>query len=229
MPVLPETIQVEVYQLFVWIREISPTIWRRLLVRSDCTLYDLHYILQLAFGWADSHLHQFKIYGKPYGIYQEGGISFQDNPREVHLADFRWRINERFLYQYDLGVNWEHEIRFEKKLTLQPKTLYPICISGSRKSPPESCHGPWHYQELCQHFSFYHLESRLTELLYEVSDNLEKNDITKGRSIVEANLDEARKLQWWIKQRQDKFDRKGLNLRLKQYGAGNREWLRGLS
>lgn len=114
----PEPPHVEVYQIYVWIKEISPSIWRRLLVRSDCTIYDLHYALQLAFGWSDSHLHQFTIYGKPYGIYKDGGVSFSNNPKQVRLADLHWRINERFLYQYELGANWEHEIRFEKRLEL---------------------------------------------------------------------------------------------------------------
>lgn len=39
---------VEIYQLRVWIRKISPQIWRRLLVRSDCTIAELHTILQEA-------------------------------------------------------------------------------------------------------------------------------------------------------------------------------------
>jgi hypothetical protein len=34
-----------VYQLKVVLLGVSPTIWRRLLVRSDCTLNDCHYIL----------------------------------------------------------------------------------------------------------------------------------------------------------------------------------------
>ena len=59
---------VETYQLRIWIRKISPQIWRRLLVRSDSTIADLHEILQVAFGWSDEHLHQFLIRGKPYGI-----------------------------------------------------------------------------------------------------------------------------------------------------------------
>ena len=37
----------EVYQVHVWIRQISPMIWRRLLVRSDSTLADLHYVIQM--------------------------------------------------------------------------------------------------------------------------------------------------------------------------------------
>lgn len=39
---------VVVYRLHVWIRQISPMIWRRLLIRSDSTIADLHYTLQIA-------------------------------------------------------------------------------------------------------------------------------------------------------------------------------------
>jgi 7-keto-8-aminopelargonate synthetase-like enzyme len=44
----------EIYQFHAWLRGISPLIWRRLLVRSDQSVADLHYALQLAFGWSDS-------------------------------------------------------------------------------------------------------------------------------------------------------------------------------
>jgi Plasmid pRiA4b ORF-3-like protein len=65
---------IEVYQLRIWIRKISPQIWRRLLVRSDNTIAQLHEILQIVFGWSDEHLHQFLIRGKPYGRpFQKGG------------------------------------------------------------------------------------------------------------------------------------------------------------
>ncbi len=49
--------RVQVYQLRIWIRGISPQIWRRLLVRSDSTIAELHDTLQIAFGWMDDHLH----------------------------------------------------------------------------------------------------------------------------------------------------------------------------
>src|SRR6266487_1815946 len=57
---------VQVYQLRIWIRAISPQIWRRLLVRSDSTIAQLHDTLQIASDWTDEHLHQFLIRGKPY-------------------------------------------------------------------------------------------------------------------------------------------------------------------
>jgi hypothetical protein len=35
-------------------RGISPLIWRRLLVRSDSTIADLHHILQIVYSWSDA-------------------------------------------------------------------------------------------------------------------------------------------------------------------------------
>src|SRR5436853_7808537 len=93
---------VRVYQLRIWIRKISPQLWRRLLVRSDSTIAELHDTLQIAFGWADDHLHQFLIRGKPYGIGRIGGISFDENPYQVRLRDFHFRQKEARDYEYDL-------------------------------------------------------------------------------------------------------------------------------
>jgi hypothetical protein len=53
---------VQVSQLRIWIREISPQIWRRLLVRSDSTIAQLDDIPQSAFGWTDGHLQY--LYGE---------------------------------------------------------------------------------------------------------------------------------------------------------------------
>jgi hypothetical protein len=87
--------EVFVYQFRVCLREISPAIWRRLLVRSDSAIADLHYTLQIAMGWDDFHLHQFIIHGKRYGISKIGGIWFADDPKQARLGDFRFRVKER--------------------------------------------------------------------------------------------------------------------------------------
>jgi pRiA4b ORF-3-like protein len=39
------------YQLRAVLRGIRPLIWRRLLVRSDSTVAQLHEVLQIGFGW----------------------------------------------------------------------------------------------------------------------------------------------------------------------------------
>lgn len=118
-----EASRVEVYQLHVWIRGISPMIWRRLLVRADSTIADLHYTLQIAFDWSDLHLHRFHIHGQDYGISRIGGLSFSCDPHSVRLSDFQFRLNERFLYEYDFGDRWEHEVRVEQRLPLEAKNL----------------------------------------------------------------------------------------------------------
>ena len=61
MPELPTNHEPVVYQLRVVLRGVSPLIWRRLLVRSDSTIADLHASLQLVFGWSNEHLNRFVI------------------------------------------------------------------------------------------------------------------------------------------------------------------------
>lgn len=51
---------------------------------------------------------RFRVHGKDYGIYREGGISFADDPSQVSLADLKLRARERFIYEYDMGDSWLH-------------------------------------------------------------------------------------------------------------------------
>jgi Plasmid pRiA4b ORF-3-like protein len=110
-------------------------------------LTELHEILQRAFGWSDSHLHRFHIHGKDYGVAHEGGLSFSDNPDRVRLAQFGLRLRERFLYEYDFYDGWQHDVRLEKALPLNPKRLLPLCTGGQRPAPPEDCGGARAYME----------------------------------------------------------------------------------
>jgi len=77
-----------VHQLRVVLRAISPLIWRRLLVRSDSTVADLHTTLQMALGWNDEHLNRFVIHGREYGVAHIGGVGFADARRTSSLT---WR------------------------------------------------------------------------------------------------------------------------------------------
>ncbi|WP_422108870.1 IS1096 element passenger TnpR family protein, partial [Xenorhabdus bovienii] len=57
---------------------ISPMVWHRFRLSGEISLAALHYIIQIVQGWQDDHLHQFRIYGKNYGISYSGGIGFPD-------------------------------------------------------------------------------------------------------------------------------------------------------
>lgn len=90
-----------IYLLHLWIRPISPMIWRRALVRSDSTLAQLHDVIQIAFDWSDTHLHRFRIHGRDYGVNRLGGLWFPQEAGQVRLADFQFR--ERLLESVDAG------------------------------------------------------------------------------------------------------------------------------
>jgi hypothetical protein len=193
-----------IYKLKVVLLGVSPMIWRRLLVCSDCTITDLHYILQIAMGWSDDHLNRFKIHGIQYGVYHDGGIVFSHDPDEVRLSDFQFRINERFLYEYDFTDQWRHQIRIEKILEYDPRKDYPLCISGIRVCPPEDCGGPWRFMALRQHYSLIQIMERLFEIIEAENP--------------EDHVEELYTLRYWLNV--DRFDRKAVNKKLHDYARG---------
>ena len=135
----------DIYQLRITLREISPLIWRRLLVCSDTTLAQLHAILQIVLDWSGEHLHTFHIHGKDYG-------SNGADTRHVRLSAFRLRRGERFRYVYDYGAHWQCDIRLEAVVLRDLKCFYPVCIAAKRAAPPEECGGAWAYMaQLDQH------------------------------------------------------------------------------
>lgn len=44
-------------RLRITLRDVKPTVWRRLEVSLTATLADLHAAIQAAMGWEDLHLH----------------------------------------------------------------------------------------------------------------------------------------------------------------------------
>jgi hypothetical protein len=48
-----------VYQLKLYMKGITPQIWRRIQVPENYTFFDLHEAIQAAMSWDDYHLHEF--------------------------------------------------------------------------------------------------------------------------------------------------------------------------
>ena len=130
------------YQLRFWFVGVQPIVWRRLLLRADNTLADLHYAIQITCDWSDDFLHQFNIHGKTIGVPRIHGPYYSQSAAKVTLADLKLREKERFVYEYNFFDNWQLEIRLEKKCDLDTQRHYPFCIAGKRAAPPESCGGP---------------------------------------------------------------------------------------
>ena len=156
--------QTKVYQLRIRLKGISPMIWRRILVRDDSTIADLHHIIQIVMEWEDDYLHQFIIHGRAFGIYRSGGMIFLTNANEVFLKDFQFSTNERFLYEYNFFDHWEHEIRIEKLLPINPGIMYPRCIGGKLASPGD-CGGPRTFMEQQDYYSPGQIEQELVSII----------------------------------------------------------------
>jgi len=204
----------EIYQFRVWLRAISPTIWRRFLVRSDSTIAELHYILQLIMGWTDTHLHTFFIHGREYGVYHSGGLVFSDDPTQVRLHAFHFRLHERFLYIYDFGDYWVHEVRLEKVLRVEPQQRYPSCIGGARACPPEDCGGPWRFLALQDHFRPGYTKHRTVEMLQEL--------MRHGGKLEEEEHEELSQWLYWLTAH--RFPRRLGNQRLRWYATNDSHW-----
>ncbi len=143
-----KTSEPALYQLKITIRDISPPIWRRLIVPGSITLDRLHAAIQIAFGWQSYHMHEFIIGSEYYGTLQGGSPDAADNGRKVRLADLVKLAKSKFIYHYDFGDDWRHDVVVEKLLPSGGATATPVCAAGKRHGPPEDCGGPWGYQEL---------------------------------------------------------------------------------
>jgi hypothetical protein len=49
-----------ILQIKVWLLDVSPMVWRRLLVPSSYTLRELHGVIQVAMGWEGVHLYDLR-------------------------------------------------------------------------------------------------------------------------------------------------------------------------
>ena len=143
------------YQFRITLEEIAPAIWRRIQVK-DCTLDQLHYHIQLAMGWTNSHLHRFEIdgifHGDPELVCESSDCFAGVNSRYTRISDIVPKSGARikFSYTYDYGDCWTHEILFEGCLAKEKGDIYPLCLEGERACPPEDAGGVSGYQNLLE-------------------------------------------------------------------------------
>ena len=137
-----------VYQFKVTVDDIRPAIWRKFQVESDITLKRLAATILIVMGWTNSHLHQFGIGKKRYGIPQEEFMEYDDflDEGKFRLSDFSEKEIAKVNFAYDFGDGWTHTVRLEKVLGKHKDVSYPVCIGGARKCPRENCGGPAEYE-----------------------------------------------------------------------------------
>ena len=130
-----------VYQIKVTLKGSKPPIWRRMQVTSATTLAQLHQILQCVMGWEGYHLYRFDISGMEYGDPRMLEEMEGEDARKVTLEGLVQGAKAKFLYEYDFGDSWDHELLVEKVLLSEAEKRYPVCLTGKRACPPEDCGG----------------------------------------------------------------------------------------
>ncbi len=163
----------QVHELKITLCGSKPPIWRHVAVPCDMRLGDLHWVIQIVMGWTNSHLHQFTVPNtRPKPTKEElRSLDWQaryerltmyrdhcwsdprmevegaEDERKVSLNKLAPAVKCKFIYEYDFGDGWEHEIKVVKISLPAEGVNYPVCLEGKLASPPEDCGGIWGYYE----------------------------------------------------------------------------------
>lgn len=173
-----------ILQLHIELRGSRPKIWRRVLVPETITLSKLHLVIQAAFGWGHSHMHEFVAGdGERYGTldpdYDDPG-SVSSEKTKLITALRRSTLS----YVYDFGDSWDHRIKVEKTFAPDPLLTLPFCVGGACATPPEDCGGIPGYAEFVeamadpQHPEHRHLAEWVGVATWDplAFDSIETND-----------------------------------------------------
>lgn len=144
-----------IYQLKITLGDVKPPVWRRVQVK-DCTLANLHDVIQTVMPWTNSHLHAFEVGGEQYGEPDPTGmmdVMEMKNEARIKLSQIANQGHKKFTYTYDFGDNWEHVVLIEKALDAEAGVRYPRCVAGRRACPPDDCGGAWGYGDFLEAIS----------------------------------------------------------------------------
>lgn len=129
-----------VFEIIISLQETSPLVWRKILTHEFIELDELHMLIQITMGWENRHLYDFNINNK---IYTDSESAFEMNAMAadgLQLCDVL-EDAKKFIYTYDFGDNWVHEIKISKIIDHDPRMNYPACTAGENACPPEDCGG----------------------------------------------------------------------------------------
>lgn len=150
----PRRPDVVTYRVRVDLKDTRPPLWRRLELSSDLFLDEVHRVIQLAFGWTDSHLHQFgsgpdpyspetELYLCPYQV-EEGETGVPEE--QVRVDEVLAEAGDKLSYVYDFGDDWRHVIKLEAITARQDPSPRAGCTGGRRDGPAEDSGGVYAYE-----------------------------------------------------------------------------------
>ncbi|MCJ1229175.1 hypothetical protein MMC12_005840 [Toensbergia leucococca] len=115
---------------------------RTLSCPRSTTFDTLHLAIQIAFGWANCHLHQFYITDSndPLGAFADRLLTLTTNPGEG-MDDW----DDLVIYEYDFGDGWEHAIEVIGK---EPFRACIRCTEGKGHPIAEDAAGSFGWEEI---------------------------------------------------------------------------------
>ena len=139
------TAQTRIFQIKVELRDLRPTVWRRILVPDELTLAELHEVVDQAMGWQDCHLHEFEVEAVRFGIPDPEGDDDLFDEAAATLGLVAGEGSE-LIYLCDVGEWWTHTLTVETTCAPEPGARYPRCVAGARSCPPQDAGGPYQFQ-----------------------------------------------------------------------------------
>jgi hypothetical protein len=146
---------VRLFRIRVDLDGAAPPVWRRVELRSDLTLDQVHDVLQRALGWTNSHLHAFRMgpvrdplverFITEYDL-EEGDEGILEN--DVRLDQVLSEVGDRLFYEYDFGDSWDHTLQLEAIQEYDVSQPAARVVDGRRACPPEDCGGIGGYEEI---------------------------------------------------------------------------------
>ncbi len=157
---MPTPPRLKAITLRIELLDVTPLVWRRVLVSNQWTLASLHRYLQWVMGWTDSHAHEFQVgegvVAPDWWIHEIGGDT--DTPyrdeRRVSVAAVVAELGAggEFEYRYDMGDGWQHRLVVESlpRVAGTQDLSLPVCLAGENACPPEDVGGPGGYAEFLE-------------------------------------------------------------------------------
>lgn len=167
-------------QLKISINNLTPPVWRRIVLSDQLTLNQLHQVIQKAFDWDSSHLAGFSIKG--YDIDLENGYYDDEVQYDVNvttLADWHLKVKNTFTYTYDFGDDWRHKILVEKISPTGPDK--PYCLKGKRCAPPDDIGGPFGFMDYLYRYDLNKVSNHEKEVFGEIDSEYYCNDEVNER------------------------------------------------
>lgn len=152
---VPRRTDLVTYRVRAELLQTSPPVWRTLELACDLNLAELHDVLQVAFGWTDSHLHGFvagpEFYSKEAERYlcpfdEEEGEDDGVPEAQVRLDEVLAEPGDTLSYAYDYGDDWQHLVTLEAAAPRENGAPRAVCTGGERDGPAEDCGGSHSYE-----------------------------------------------------------------------------------